>query len=365
MKKNAELSFLHIIDTTGPGGAETIFTQLAAETQKQGYKTIALIRGPGWVKSELERLGIDVRLMDCKGSLNIKFLLGLVSLLRREKITVIQSHLLGSNVYASLAGLICNIPVFSVFHGFVDVSKSERFRFLKFLAIRLGSKKVIAVTEQLRDMLTGVKILQPDNIIIIANGVDTHIFKPADEHGGAELTQKITIGCLGNFRKAKNYPLAVKVIERLVHQGFDVELLVAGDNKNKLADECRALSVELNISDKVHFVGFINNAADYLNSLDIYLLTSSSEGHPLALTQAMACGLPIVATKCGIEHVVRDGETALLAENESVDSVCEKLVALINSSELRKKMFVSSPIAVREFWSLSSTLTKYMTIYKN
>lgn len=366
MKINSKPCYLHIIDTTGPGGAETIFTQLAAETQRSGCKTLALIRGPGWVKTELERLGIDVHVVNCKGSFNVKFLMSLISLIRKEKITIIQSHLLGSNVYASLAGWICGVTVFSVFHGFVDISKSEKFRFIKFLAIKCGSKKIIAVTEQIRDMLRGVSILNPDNIVVIANGVDTNIFKPVDrviKH--FEQDQKIKIGCLGNVRKAKNYPLAIKVLAHLVSLGRNVELFIAGDNTNKLTEDCRALAIECGVSERVHFIGFINNASEYLNSLDIYLLSSSSEGHPLALTQAMACGLPIVATRCGIEHVVTDGETALLAENENIQSISEKLIELIESDELREKMFLSSPAAVKAHWSLSSTLMKYMELYKS
>jgi len=355
--------FLHVIDTTGPGGAETIFTQLAFETKRTGNKTIALIRGDGWVKSELERLGIDLRILDCKGSFNVKFLKQLINIIRDEKVTHIQAHLLGSSVYASIAGLVSRVPVFSTFHGFVDVSKSERFSFLKFLAIRLGSKAVVAVTDQIRNMLIQIPVMDPKKIFVIANGVDTNIFKPANEFSISPLHQPIKIGCLGNVRNAKNYPLAIQVLESLVAKGVDAELHIAGDDKNKLADECRELAVKYGVSSRLHFVGFISNAAEYLNSLDIYLLSSSSEGHPLALTQAMACGVPVVATRCGIEHVVVDGQTALLAENENADSVVEKLMTVIGSEELRKKMFVLAPASVKNSWSLSSTLMNYLKMY--
>jgi len=355
--------FLHVIDTTGPGGAETIFTQLAFETKRTENKTIALIRGEGWVKSELERLGIDVRVVDCKGSFNVKFLMQFIKLIRDEKVTRIQAHLLGSNVYASIAGLICGVPVFSTFHGFVDVSKNERFSFFKFLAIRFGSKNVVAVTDQIRDMLIHIPVLDPKKIFVIANGVDTNIFKPLNPFEVAPLNLPIKIGCLGNVRKAKNYPLAIRVLESLVAKGMDIELYIAGDDKNKLADECRVLAKEYGVGNRLRFVGFINNAAEYLNSLDIYLLSSSSEGHPLALTQAMACGIPVVATRCGIEHVVVDGDTALLAENGNPESVVEKIINLIDSDELRKKMFELAPASVKESWSLSSTLANYLKMY--
>lgn len=359
---NEKPAILHIIDTTGPGGAETVFIQLAAETQKKGYKTIALIRGNGWVKSELERLAIDVRVIDCKGSMNVKFLRSLIALIRSENVLVIQSHLLGSNVYASLAGLLCRVPVISTFHGFVDVSKSERFAYLKFLIIKLGSKKVVAVTSQLQEMLAQVASFAKAQLVVISNGVDTDLFRPdVSEH----ISQnKIILGCLGNVRQAKNYPLAIRVMQKLVTSGYDVELNIAGDCNNKLAEECKSLALKLGVDKIVRFIGFIDNAPSYLNSLDIFLLVSSSEGHPLALTQAMASGKPIVATKCGIENVVNDGVTALIAINGDEDSVFDKVVQLINDAELRKKIGNAARSESVLKWSFATMADKYLGNYR-
>lgn len=359
---NEKPAILHIIDTTGPGGAETVFIQLAVETQKKGYKTIALIRGNGWVKSELERLAVDVRVIDCKGSMNVKFLRSLITLIRAEKISVIQSHLLGSNVYASLAGLLCKVPVISTFHGFVDVSKTERFAYLKFLIIKLGSKKVVAVTSQLQDMLAQVASFSKQQLVVISNGVDTDLFRPATIEN---ITQnKIVLGCLGNVRQAKNYPLAIRVMQKLMKNGYDVELNIAGDCNNKLAEECKNLALKLGVDKIVRFIGFIDNAPHYLNSLDIFLLVSSSEGHPLALTQAMASGKPIVATKCGIENVVNDGVTALIATNEDEESVYNKIVQLINDAELRKKIGDAARYESVLKWSFSTMADKYLVNYR-
>src|SRR5690625_3060525 len=106
-------SMLHIIDTTGPGGAETIFTQLAAHSRTLGYRPIAIIRGPGWVQQELERLAIETHIIDCKGSFNLTFLRALINIIRKEQVQLFKSHLMVSAVYAGFSGLISITTVYA------------------------------------------------------------------------------------------------------------------------------------------------------------------------------------------------------------------------------------------------------------
>ena len=80
------ITILHVIDTTGPGGAESIFIELSDRMRCRGYRCIPLIRGPGWVKEELERRGLKPELIDAKGSFNLAYLGKLLKLIRRERV---------------------------------------------------------------------------------------------------------------------------------------------------------------------------------------------------------------------------------------------------------------------------------------
>lgn len=356
------LTILHIIDTTGPGGAETIFTQLAADSKKKGFRSLALIRGSGWVQTELQRLGIETIVKDCKGSLNVGFLKFLIQLLVREKVDIVQSHLLGSNVYASLAGFLTLTPVISTFHGFVDISSKEKFSALKFLSIRLGSKKVIAVTDQIKQMLIGIRWLNSKKIITIANGVDTDLFSVKKSYFPVD-NGVFRIGCLGNVRRAKNYPLALAVLKALRENGWSVELHVAGDDTNALAEECKALASQLGVSDHVIWHGFISDACAYLHSLDVFLLSSTSEGHPLALTQAMSCGLPIVVTPCGVEHIIQHPVNGLVCANLEPKVVADSLKQLLESEHLREELGSNGAVSARSLYSLNATMLAYQKEY--
>ena len=356
------LTILHIIDTTGPGGAETIFTQLAADSKKRGFRSLALIRGPGWVQAELERLGIETIVRDCKGSLNVGFLKFLIQLLMREKVDIVQSHLLGSNVYASLAGFFTLTPVISTFHGFVDISAKEKFSALKFLSIRLGSKKVIAVTDQIKQMLNSNRWLNPKKITTIANGVDTDLFSVKKNYTAID-SNAFRIGCLGNVRRAKNYPLALAVLKALREGGWNVELHIAGDDTNALAAECKSLATQLDLSEHVVWHGFISDACSYLHSLDVFLLSSTSEGHPLALTQAMSCGLPIVVTPCGVEHIIHHSVNGLVCASMEPQVVADNLKQLLESADLRKELGSNGALSARRLYSLNATMLAYQKEY--
>lgn len=357
----AQKSILHIIDTTGPGGAETIFTQLAAETQKRGIKSIALIRGEGWVAEQLRAAGIRTCFYNCKGSFNFSYLKFLVKLIKEENVTLIQSHLLGSNVYASIAGLLARVPVIATFHGFVDISEKERFGAAKFLAIRFGARRVVAVTQQLYAALAERSYFDKKKLMVIPNGIDLSFFP---EKQSVSIESKVHIGCLGNVRSAKNYPLAINALNELVTSyNLDAYLHIAGDDKNQLANDCKALVEKLNLTERVIWHGFINSAADYLASLDVYLLSSTSEGHPLALTQAMSVGLPIVVTDCGVDTVVRDGHSALIAINNDATDVAKKINAVISNDELRKSIAQNASNDARKYWGLDATFRKYFSIY--
>ena len=301
-------TILHIIDTTGPGGAETVFIDLITHLPVQAYRSVVVIRGKGWVYETLCRRGAKPILLDAKGSFNWRYLWALVKLIRREKVDLIQSHLLGSNVYASLAGLLARVPVVATFHGAVDVSEKERLMSLKFAVINFGARAIVAVSKDLRDNIVNRTSLRSNKTKVVYNGIDTADFS---RHKSDAIRQQfgwpdddIIIGCLGNIRPAKAYDVLLKaaalVREADAEQpGRSMRFVIAGHFKGRLYQQLLELKKELNLDDYVHFLGFNDDLAEFLSNLNLFLLTSSSEGFSIATIQAMAAGLPVIATRSG------------------------------------------------------------------
>src|SRR5690625_4050503 len=163
--------------------------------------------------------------------------------MRIDLVHLIQSHLLVSAVYSVLAGLLTRTPVYATFHGLVDVSEKERLRWAKFLIIQLASTQVIAVTDQLREMLMSISTLSAKKVKVIPNGIDVaHYAKASNDALRRHLelpSSALLIGCLGNVRSAKNYNLAIETLAILREAGTDAHLVIAGDDKNALAERHR------------------------------------------------------------------------------------------------------------------------------
>lgn len=361
-------TILHTIDTTGPGGAETVFIDLVTRLPKDKYRSVVVIRGKGWVYEELGRRGVTPILLDSKGSFNLRYLWQLRKIIRNERVDLIQSHLLGTSVYCSLAGLLTGKPVIATFHGAVDVGENERLKGLKFSAINAGASCIVAVTDSLLDDIVSRTSLRKNKTCIIYNGIDTPAFvRPRS----STLRQKygwnddvIIIGSLGNIRPAKGYDILLKAASQLENSTHDYRFVIAGQGKGALFGEIKALRKELCLEEKVRFPGFLDDAGDFLANIDIFLSSSISEGLPLSAIQAMVAALPMVATRCGgYEGLITDGENGLLVEVGSPDAIAEAIEKLVLDAELQSRLAQNAKVYAIKTYDLQVMLDAYMRVY--
>ncbi|WP_137166291.1 glycosyltransferase [Salinimonas lutimaris] len=309
-------NILHLIDTTGPGGAEDVFITLAAKLRTEQVGSIAVIRGEGYVANSLRKQGIEPVIIDSKGSFNVGFIRELCALIKKHNIGLIQSHLLGSNVYASIVGLLTRTPVIATYHGMVDVSPNERFKGLKLWFMRNGIKRFVAVSDSLQQKIQDYNLLVPERTSVVYNGIDTQQYKTQRL---TRLKQQLNIpastfllGALGNVRPSKRYDLLVDAIHKVNQQGLDIAVVVAGDPKASLKQKLDAQMKALGVSN-IHFIGFIDDTPEYLQNLDGFVLTSDAEGFSISTIEAMATGLPVIATKCGgPQEIIENSQQATL-----------------------------------------------------
>jgi glycosyltransferase involved in cell wall biosynthesis len=361
------MRILHVIDTTGPGGAETLFVELCKRFNAGNDTSHALLRGPGWVKDQLVKSGVEHEVRDCKGSFNFGFLWHLIQLIRRKRVQVVQSHLLGSNVYCALAGALTRTPVVATFHGSVDVASSERFLRSKFAVINRSST-IVCVSEALKEDLLLRTSVDTLKLQIVKNGIDCGRFI-FEKHGKLKRDRSIpadafVVGSLGNIRPAKDYFTALRAMAQVVQQCPKVHWMVAGDINHTLHAELLDLARQLNIADHVHFLGFYEPAQEFLSGIDLYLLSSRSEGHPFSVIQAMAAGLPIIATRCGVQSMLNHDETAILVEVGSPSEMAEKILALKASPRQMMQLGSNARRQAIDQYDFEATVREYSRLYR-
>lgn len=361
-------TIMHIIDTTGPGGAETIFLDLAEMTKLQGYKVIALIRGPGWVESQLKLREIDYQIEDCKGSFNLSYLISLIKLIRSHKVDLIQTHLFGSAIYGCMAGFITRTPVVCTFHGMVDIGENEQFLRLKRGAVRLGAHRIVTVTDQLYKKVQSLNIKRESQIATIYNGIDLSEYPYCGDdcfRRGLDLKDSFVVGSLGNIRKPKNYSLAIKTIHNLHLSGIKAHYLIAGQGNEEQLAPLKELIATYSLQNFIHILGFVENVPQFLASLDVFLMSSSSEGHPLAMTQAMASSLAIVSTPSGVQEIVTNECEALVSTEHCAEQLANNIVRFKGDTRLAALLGKQARIKALEHYSLDAMTAQYTVLYKS
>ena len=367
MQEN-KLSILHVFDTTGPGGAETIFIQLADKLRAYGHNSIVVIRGKGWVYEELVRRNLSPIIVPCAGSFAFGYIWQLIKLIKKHKIQLIQSHLLGSNVYSAILGLICRIPVVATYHGMVDVSPNERVRQLKMWVMQKGISRYISVSNKLAEKIAEKKLLDADKTQVIYNGIDTNLYSISTSNSLFSFpdlpASAIIVGSLGNVRPAKAYDNLINAAAQVLKKIPSAQFVIAGHTKEPLTQTLKQQAQELGINDRIHFLGYCADTIGFLHKINIFALSSSSEGFSIATIEAMASNKPIIATRCGgPEEIIDDRENGLLVDTNNPHLLADAIINLAEDKALALKLSDNAQRKCQSTFSLNKMLDAYHNTY--
>ena len=358
---------LHVIETGGPGGAETIFLELATGLDQTRFATRCAVPYSGWLSAALESHGVEpIVVRTRRGRFDWPLFADLIRLIRVHRIGLVQSHLFGANLYSSLTGRLLGVPVVSTFHGLVDLGAHNRLTRLKWRLVSAGSH-VVFVSNALRSAFAAVG-LAPAASTVIPNGVDTDAFAPdPNPRLRAELRvgpDAVLIGAVGNIRPAKSYDVLLRVAAAC-RDDPRLVFIVAGEASPALSPGLDALARDLGVADRVRFLGLRSDVAQLLNACDVCLNTSSSEGFSLTCVQAMACGVPVVATRSGgPEEIVTDQRDGLLVPVGDVAGIAGAVRALAADPERRHALGAAGRQAAVERFGVRKMIEAYAEVYE-
>jgi glycosyltransferase involved in cell wall biosynthesis len=360
------ISVLHVIDTGGPGGAETIFLHCATRLDPARFAATAVVDNDNWLAEQLRARGLEPLIETARGSFNLGYLRRLAAIARCVKANVICAHLYGSAIYASALGMVTGIPVISVFHGGADIAAHDRFTGLKAAIIRHGSRRVVFVSESLREQLHGLLKIPACRSTIIPNGIDTAAFSPGRDDSIRNALQlpadAILVGAIGNIRPAKSYDNLMRAARLLLERSDRFRFVIAGQNGGTLADDLLRLRAQLGLEERVFFLGLRADVATVLHNLDVFVLSSSSEGFSIACVEAMACAIPVVATRCGGPEEILDARSGILVAPEHPGALADAIHRIAQSPERARALSQAALARARGEFSLTTMLSRYESL---
>lgn len=352
---------LHVIDTGGPGGAETVFTQIASGLRLRGMDAVVVVSREGWLAEKLRSLNLDPLILPPSAG-RLTYLRQLLAIAKREKVTAIIAHLFGASFYSSLAGKISGIPVISVFHGQKDMENS-RMNWLKGRALSAPDGCSVFVSEALRNDIQPQLGLDDDRCTVIHNGVDVAAFGNASSTLRERLSipqDAILVGATGNIRPPKAYDVLIHATAELIKRDPKITVLVAGECRPPLSDSLAALHSELELGDRFRFLGLVRDIPEFLAGLDIFVISSRKEGFSIACVEAMAAGLPIVATRSGgPETIVEQNVTGCLVPTEDPHEIAEAVLKLSANPAARIRMGEAGRIRATNEFGLDKCIDAY------
>ena len=296
----------------------------------------------------------------------------LVDVVKHEQLDILHMHYAiphatsGELAKQILADSGIHIPIVTTLHGtdITIVGRDPSFAPVVNYSIN-QSDGVTAVSEYLKqETLSNCDITA--EIEVIPNFIDTTRFQPLmKDHFKRAICpngEKLLVH-VSNFRPVKRATDVVEIFGQLLKEGYGVKLFMIGDGPDRAPAE--HLARELGIIDDVRFLGKQEPIEELLSIADIFLMPSGSETFGLAALEAMACGVPVVATDIGgLPELIVDGETGYLCPLEDIDAFAAKTRILIEDEELREQMSRASRQRAVETFETSLVVPKYEAYYE-
>ncbi|MBN1765197.1 MAG: glycosyltransferase, partial [Sedimentisphaerales bacterium] len=315
------------------GGAPHFVRDLACGLDKSEFDVqVASLAPEGPVAKEIQAASIPVHCMGAKGILDVRIFYHLARIISTFRPHILHASLVHSNIVARLLGCICNLP-----HVVATIHTAEQGKqwhlILENLTCRMSDVTVCVSPSVLQHVLHYSHVPET-RLKVIKNGIDWERFKnakPLDCHKEGINTEKITLMFVGRLDPVKNIDLLLMATSHL-QKDHNIQLLILGDGpeRNKL----ESLKRKLNLDNTVYFIGPRRDVERWLKIADIFILPSKWEGFGLAALEAMAAGVPVIATDVtGLNDIIMDGQTGLLVPSDNDQQLSKVIDNLIKNPD--------------------------------
>jgi glycosyltransferase involved in cell wall biosynthesis len=364
---------VRVVSGTGGGPEKTILNSPRFLTPL-GYEAYcAYMRPPrdnGFEKiaARAAELGAPLIEIDDRGPLDLRVVTQLRRICRQKKVAIWHGHDYKSNALGLLLRRFHPMKLVTTVHGWVKFTRRTPLYYsIDRFAMRYYDR-VIAVSDDLFDRCLTAGI-RPERCQVIKNAIDCQQYQRTQSiaEGKRQLgipADRFLIGAVGRLSAEKGFPLLIRAVDRMIRAGYDVALVIVGegDDQAALADQVSRLDQ----AERIQLLGYRAEMLPIYEALDCFALSSLREGLPNVLLEAMALGVPVVATRtAGVPSVITEGETGLLVDPGDENTLYEKLQSLQTDQSLQAKIGSAGQTLIARDFSFQRRMERIAEVYNN
>jgi glycosyltransferase involved in cell wall biosynthesis len=358
----------HLLLDLDAAGAQIVCARLVSRLDRSRFAPqVIALQGPGVLQRWLTERTVPVHCLEAPEGVRPDVVLRLAALLRREHVQVLHCHNCKAMLYGGLAAAsLPGVRVVMTKHGFTHWTTGPVAALGRLLMRRADA--VTAVTSDIEHALSSGGWGRRERLLTVPNGVDTDEFQPSvnphklrsDLGFGPEDR---LIGMVQRLSPEKDPLNLLQAFHRVADALPEARLLVVGEGPLQPEMERRATAGGMR--DRVSFLGVRPDVPRVLGALDVFCLPSRTEGTSLSLLEAMACGLPVVATAVGGTPKVLAGEQAgLLVPPEDPEALAAALLRVLADPAAARRMSEAGRRLACERYGLSVSVERYARLYE-
>ena len=351
---------LYVITELDPGGAEKALHSLVARLDRERFAPeVACLSGDGEVGRWIEAEGVAVHRLHLRAWNAPLAAVRLWRLMRRGQFDLVHTFLFHANVLGRLATRLAAIPAVV---SSVRVEEPRRWhQLLNRLTWRLADR-IVCVSKSTAEFFCRACGAASGRVIAIPNGVDTERYRPTDRPP-APIQDPVRIVSVGRLDPQKGYDVLIEAARICTERDMVFETTIAGDGPERAALQQQIDAAGL--ADTVRLVGRSDDVPVLLASSDLFVSSSRWEGMPNAVLEAMATGLPVVATSVGgTPEVVAHGRTGLLVPPEDPAALAAAMADLVLDATRRRELGCAGRARVEAEFTWETNADAHMALYE-
>lgn len=363
------MNILQLISSAGRYGAENVVLDLTESLGEYGCDvTLGVFLNKHKPNTELvdvaRQRGLKVEMIPCDGRFDRKTIQAIRECIRKRRIDLLHTHTYKADLYGYAAARKLEIPRVATIHIWSERNLALHFYGILDRMVLRRFDKAVGVSDEIAARLRDCGVA-PSRVEKIGNGIDIELFQNTRPTLAEEIGKKdrVLVGMVSRLLPEKGVEYFVRAAKQVLDSYPQALFVLVGDGPHGPA--LKALSRELGIEDRMIFAGQRRDMPGIFASLDVFALPSLNEGMPLVILEAMASGLPVVATRiAGIPEVVLHQETGLLIEPGDTVALRDSILRLIADRELRMKLGVNGRERVRQYYTRNVAARNYLRLYE-